>query len=85
VTDSGSIICIGGIPNGTSSASDAVYFASLDSGGVGSWHQASNYPVGVETACAVAAGDLYCVGGYQDSTTISEATYYEPITTLTAT
>lgn len=82
VIDSGNIICVGGIPNGTSSASDAVYSAPVSSGGVGSWHQAGNYPFGVETACAVAAGNLYCTGGYQDSSAISSSTYYAPVQSL---
>ena len=84
VVTSGSIICIGGVPNGTTSSSDAVYSAPVTSSGVGSWHQAANYPVGVETACAVAAGNLYCVGGYQDSSAISSSTYYATVQSLLA-
>ncbi len=82
VVSSSSIICVGGIPNGTTSASDSVYSAPISASGVGTWHRAPNYPVGVETACAVAAGNLYCVGGYQDSSTISYATYYATVQSL---
>lgn len=84
VVTAGSIICIGGVPNGTTSASNAVYSAPVSSSGVGAWHKASNFPVGIETACTVAAGNLYCAGGYQDSSTISESTYYAPVSSLLA-
>ncbi len=82
VVASGRIICVGGVPNGTTSSSDAVYSAPVSTSGVGSWHRASNYPMGVETACAVASGNLYCSGGYQDSSNISEATYYATVQSL---
>jgi hypothetical protein len=82
--DAGSIICVGGLPNGTTSSSDSVYSAPISTNGVGSWYQAANYPLGVETACAVAAGNLYCVGGYQDSYSITPATYYAPVESLLA-
>jgi hypothetical protein len=84
VIDSGSIICVGGVPNGTTSSSDAVYSAPISTSGVGSWHQAANYPVGVETACTVASGNLYCTGGYQDSSDVADATYYAPVQSLLA-
>jgi hypothetical protein len=84
VIASGNIICVGGVPNGTSSASDSVYSAPISTAGVGSWHQAENYPFGVETACAVAAGNLYCVGGYQDSSAIAYQTYYATVASLLA-
>jgi hypothetical protein len=82
VIDAGSIVCMGGVPNGTSSSSNGVYSAPVSSSGVGPWHQASNYPVGVETACAVSSGNVYCSGGYQDSSTISQATYYATVRSL---
>ena len=78
------IVCVGGVPNGTTSSSDAVYSAPVSSGGIGAWHKAPNYPFGVETACAAAAGNLYCSGGYRDSSTISAATYYASIQSLLA-
>lgn len=82
VITSGSIICVGGVPNGTSSASDGVYSAPISTAGVGSWHQAEDYPFGIETACAVASGDIYCVGGYQDSSLIAYQTYYAAVQSL---
>lgn len=82
VIDSGSVICIGGVPNGSTSSSDGVYSAPITSSGLGSWRMASNYPVGIETACAVSSGNVYCAGGYQDSSTISEATYYAKVASL---
>ncbi len=80
--DAGSLVCVGGVPNGTSSSSNGVYSAPVSSGGVGQWHKAGNYPVGIETACAVSLGNLYCSGGYQDSSTISGATYYAKLQSL---
>ena len=82
VTDLGYIICVGGVPNGTSSSSDTVYSAPVSASGVGSWHQAANFPIGVETACAVASGNLYCTGGYQDSSSISQSTYFASVQSL---
>jgi hypothetical protein len=84
VIDAGSIICLGGVPNGTTSSSDTVYSAPVSTSGVGAWHQAPNYPMGVETACTVAAGNMYCAGGYQDSSDISGSTYYAPVQSLLA-
>ncbi|MDA4132133.1 MAG: hypothetical protein OK454_03285 [Thaumarchaeota archaeon] len=84
VMDSGSIICVGGVPNGTTSSSDAVYSAPVSASGVGAWLHAPNYPFGVETACAAASGNLYCAGGYQDSSAISASTYYAPVQSLLA-
>jgi len=84
VIDSGSMICVGGVPNGTTSSSDSVFSAPVSTGGVGSWHRAANYPMGVETACAEASGNLYCAGGYQDSSTISASTYFATVKSLIA-
>jgi hypothetical protein len=82
VIASGNIICVGGVPNGTTSSSDTVYSAPVSSSGVGAWYHASNYPMGVETACAASSGNLYCVGGYQDSSQISSSTYYATVQSL---
>jgi hypothetical protein len=79
---SGNLVCVGGVPGGTTSSSDAVYSAPVSSSGVGAWHRGPNYPFGVETACAVAAGNLYCSGGYQDSSAISAATYYASVKSI---
>ena len=80
--DSGSMFCVGGVPNGTTSSSDAVYSAPVSSSGAGPWHKAANYPIGVETACVAVSGNLYCSGGYRDSSSISAATYYAAVHSL---
>jgi hypothetical protein len=82
VITSGNIICVGGIPNGTTSASDSIYSAQISTNGISSWYHAMNYPMGVETACDAAAGNLYCIGGYQDSDTVTADIYYVSIQAL---
>lgn len=81
VVDLGNIICVGGANNSNNGIAN-VYSAPVSTAGVGSWHQAPGFPIGVETACAVASGNLYCTGGYQDSSAISESTYYASVQSL---
>lgn len=82
IIDSGNMICVGGVPSGSTSASVSVYSAPVSPGGLGSWHHAGNYPFGVETACTEAAGNLYCTGGYQDNSAITSSTYYATVKSL---
>jgi hypothetical protein len=72
VASSENIYCVAGVTaEGSSSSSpsytNAVYYAPVSSGGVGTWKQAANYPISVETTCAVSSGNLYCVGGFDGS------------------
>lgn len=66
---SGYIYCIGGqTTGGTSPAyTNAVYYAPISSGGIGTWKQAPNYPLSVETTCVVSSGNIYCIGGFDGS------------------
>jgi N-acetylneuraminic acid mutarotase len=85
VTDSGSIICVGGLTNVSASGTgiDAVYSATILAGGVGSWQQDSSFPVDAETLCTLVTGNLYCTGGYQNGSSASEIwsdfTYYASV------
>jgi hypothetical protein len=79
----GYIYCVGGAPNGPY-VSDAVYYASISSSGVGAWVATTSYPIPIYTqTCAIAGAYLYCVGGdtQQSSGVISgtDSVYYAPI------
>jgi len=85
---SGSMICVGGIPNfdGSSSAYNAVYSASISASGVGSWHQTASYPIDIDTVCTIVSGNLYCVGGLSSDSNFSNVwrdfTYYASVQSL---
>jgi hypothetical protein len=69
VASGGYIYCVGGFTGGTS-FTNAVYFASLSSSGVGSWKKTTNYPrTLVGLSCVVGGGYIYCVGGFAGSAT----------------
>jgi hypothetical protein len=73
----GYVYCVGGYTG--SSFSDAVYFASLHSSGVGMWMPTSVYPAAVASlSCVVSEGYIYCVGGYTGSS-FTDAVYYAPV------
>jgi hypothetical protein len=79
----GYIYCVGGAPNGPY-VTDAVYYASISSSGVGAWLATTSYPIPIYTqTCAIAGAYLYCVGGntQQSSGVISgtDSVYYAPI------
>jgi len=62
----GYIYCVGGASpyGGYNSPTNAVYFASLSSSGVGKWKSASSYPIIVMgESCHVYGGYIYCIGG----------------------
>jgi hypothetical protein len=80
---SDSMICVGGVPNFNDSASAAVYSASISGSGVGPWQQDANYPIGIETICTLASGNLYCTGGFSSNSDIwSDFTFYASVQSL---
>jgi len=78
VISSGNILCVGGETAGGSSPSytNAVYYASISSGGIGAWKQSQGYPISVQTACAALSGDIYCMGGF-DGSSVGENNFVE--------
>ena len=63
VTNSGFIYCVGGttFPTGIT---DAVFFATISSSGVGTWTTTTSYPFPIaEQSCVTRAALTYCVGG----------------------
>jgi hypothetical protein len=66
---SGYIYCVGGETGGGQSPSftDTVYYARISSGGIGPWTQGASYPNTIGTACVAAQGNVYCVGGFDES------------------
>jgi Kelch motif len=66
VISSGYIYCVGG-ESASDSFSNAVYYATISSSGVGSWNQSANYPDGVATDCVISSGYMYCIGGADSS------------------
>ena len=79
---SGYIYCVGG-QGQLNSYTNAVYYAPISSGGIGTWKQAANYPLSVETTCVISSGDLYCIGGF-DGSSVGEnnAVHYISLATL---
>lgn len=79
VASSGYVYCVAGISG--SSYKDAVYYAKTDSTGViGGWVLSSSYPLKVqELSCAVYSGYIYCAGGDNSGTPVSNV-YYVAIT-----
>ena len=81
---SGYIYCVGGSPS-TSSFTNAVYYAKVSSGGIGTWTKAANYPDSASTDCVISSSNLYCVGGADGSSIgFSDASHYIPIDSLLA-
>ncbi len=82
---SGYIYCVGGETAGGQSPSytNAVYYAAVSNGGIGTWKQAANFPLSVGTTCVISSGNMYCVGGF-DGSSVGEngATYYVPLDSL---
>jgi hypothetical protein len=82
------MICVGGIPNFDqyTSASDAVYTASISASGVGPWQRTASYPVDIGTVCTLVSGNLYCTGGTTSFSSPSnlwtDFTYYASVQSL---
>jgi hypothetical protein len=78
----GYIYCVGGLV-GSSTNTDAVYYAHLTSGTVGTWGSGTNYPTNIEaTSCVISGGYIYCVAGLTVPayvSTITNAVYYAQV------
>ena len=78
-TYGGYIYCVGGGMNGYNTITSAVYYASVGSGGVGSWISTTVYPTNIsDESCAIYGGYIYCVGGYTGSG-YTGAVYYASV------
>jgi hypothetical protein len=68
---SGVIYCVGGETSvgQNPSYTNGVYYATVSSSGIGTWKQSPNYPDKIWTDCAISSGYLYCVGGFDSSST----------------
>jgi N-acetylneuraminic acid mutarotase len=82
VQDSGYLYCVGGFDSNQYSSTDT-YYGSASSSGVGSWSNATPYPVPIDTSTCVAYGGyIYCVSGTSDTASnqaIVNSAYYAPI------
>ena len=65
----GNIYCVGGATTGgqTLSYTDATYFASISSTGIGQWTDGPSYPEPIQTSCAILGSIIYCIGGFNES------------------
>jgi hypothetical protein len=69
---SADIFCVGGLGGGGSSHNQA-YYATLGASGIGTWSSTTAYPTAVDSAsCVNATGGIYCVGGEDGSTVLSD-------------
>jgi hypothetical protein len=85
VISSGTMYCVGGVGE-SGSFTNAVYYATVSSGRIGTWTKAANYPDSAFTDCVASSGAIYCIGGADSSSaTETAATYYIPLETLTTT
>jgi hypothetical protein len=79
----GYIYCVGGEIDSAGDYTNAVYFASVSSSGVGTWTSTTAYPITIEQeSCAISSGYIYCVGGTHDESypyTPSDAVEYASV------
>jgi len=76
VTSSGFVYCIGGFPHNGSPVTNATYFSTLSSTGVGFWSASTVYPTQVGSqSCVANLGFVYCFGG-QTPNGDSNAVYF---------
>jgi hypothetical protein len=81
------VYCVGGETAGGQNPTftSAVYYASLSSSGIGSWNQSPDFPQTVGSSCVIAAGDIYCVGGFDASTAgLNSLVRYASLSSLSA-
>jgi len=85
---SGYVYCVGGFDSNLYSSTDA-YFGAVSSSGVGSWSNATPYPLAIDTSsCVTYNGYVYCVSGTSDtqsSQSIVNSSYYAPISGVVST
>jgi hypothetical protein len=72
VIASGEILCIGGETSTSPSYTSSTYYAPVSSGGIGSWKAGTSYPLGIGTTCVALSGNVYCVGGFDGSSVMSD-------------
>ncbi len=76
------LYCVGGFDSNLYSSTDT-YFGALSSSGVGSWSNATPYPLAIDTSsCVTYDGYIYCVSGTSDtqsSQAIVNDSYYAPV------
>ena len=85
VIASGYIYCVGGETAGGQSPTftNFVYLAQISSGGIGPWTQGAGYPRNVGTSCVTVQGNIYCMGGFIESTPgLDGVVNYAPLSSL---
>ena len=79
------IYCIGGSTPTQSTVAD-VYYSPFTSSGLGAWGNASSYPVDVkQQSCVATTSDIYCIGGYLDTSVYYAAISQTGLSTWTNT
>jgi hypothetical protein len=69
VTASGYVYCVGGTHDADGDDTNASYYATLSPSGVGTWTETTPFPIATDAlSCAATVGDLYCVGGENETT-----------------
>ena len=65
----GLVYCVGGETSGgeTPAFTNSVYFAPVSAAGIGAWKQAPAFTRDAGTSCVASSGDIYCVGGFDES------------------
>ncbi len=77
VTYQGYMYCVGGENILTSNPSDLVFYAPISASGVGPWTGTIALPVPMEyQSCAAASGYIYCVGGFNGSSSFPMTNVY---------
>jgi hypothetical protein len=68
-TADGYVYCVGGETSGGQSPAftSAVYFAQVANGGLGAWKAGPDFPNTVGTSCAATSSNMYCMGGFDQS------------------
>jgi hypothetical protein len=87
VLSSATIYCVGGVTAGGQNPAftSAVYYAQVSPGGISSWKSGPDYPTSVSTDCVTVSGNVYCVGGFDGSSTQeNNAVKYAALTSLSA-
>lgn len=76
VTDGSYVYCLRGL------YTNGVSYAQLTGSGIGSWTSTNTYPLSIlyydPQSCAISAGYIYCIGGFDGATNHVEA-YYAPV------
>ncbi|HYB03728.1 MAG TPA: hypothetical protein VED17_04655 [Nitrososphaerales archaeon] len=80
------IYCVGGINDDNLDDTAATYYASLNSGIIGTWTLTTSYPIPIDTeTCVTSSGFIYCVagdnqtGGVTQNAVNSTSAYYAPL------